>query len=776
MATPASRVTPLPGPLVGAGPYEKVFENASFGIAITDWNGRFEQCNPAYCRLLGYTEQALRQLDFTALVHPDDRRANLAEINRLKAGEVASIEIENRYMHRNGSSVAVNKLVSILHDGAAGPKRLLALVTAADVTERQRAEALQQRIHDTFYRLVERNPFGVYVVDADFRLREVSLGARKVFANIDPLIGRDFAEILHVIWPEPFASEANALFRHTLNTGEPYKAPSTVQKRNNTEDVEAYDWRIEQVMLPEGRAGVVCYFYDLSERQRWETQLRESEERFRAMANGLPLLVWKHDEAGGLVFVNDTYCTYFGVTREEMRDARWRLLTHPDDGTAYAEHFMACVLERKPFHGEVRVRRADGAWRWLESWAQPRFGDDGTFHGHVGTSADITERREAERALREADERKDEFLATLAHELRNPLAPIRNAVQILTHPNVSPADSAMALKMIDRQTQAMVRLVDDLMDVSRIAHGKLQLRREPVALGSVIEQALDAVRHGFEQARLRLEVAMPHEPLVVNADPVRLAQVLSNLLTNAGKYTPAGGNIWLKVVRHGDAARVSVRDNGIGISPDQLPRIFDMFMQDQPALSRSQGGLGIGLALARSLVEAHGGAIEARSEGPGRGAEFTVVVPLSRANADDPHSSAPRTRPAPPSGGQRVLLVEDSVDGAASLATLLGLRGLVVTVVGDGVAALAAAAQSRPDIVLLDLGLPKMNGFEVCRALRALPGGEHLTIVAISGWGQESDRRHSAAAGFDAHLVKPVEVDELLAVLHGFTGQRAATR
>jgi PAS domain S-box-containing protein len=772
MAAPASPVTPLAEPQARAEAYEKVFENASPGIAITDWEGRFEQCNPAYCRLLGYTEQELRQLHFTALVHPDDQRANLAEINRLKAGEVASIEIRNRYTHRDGSTVAVNKHVSVLHDGLARPKRLLALVTVADVSERQRAEERQQRTHDMFYRLIERNPFGVYVVDADFKLRELSLGARKVFANIEPLIGRDFAEILRLIWPEPFASEVNALFRRTLESGEPYTAPSTVQQRNNVEEVESYDWRIEQVMLPEGRPGVVCYFYDLSERQRWETQLRESEERFRAMANGLPLLVWKHDEAGRLVFVNDTYCAYFGVTREEMRDARWRLLTHPDDGTAYAEHFMACVLERKPFHGEVRARRADGAWRWVESWAQPRFGADGAFHGHVGTSADITERREAERALREADERKDEFLATLAHELRNPLAPIRNAVQILTHPKVSPNDAAIALKMIDRQTQAMVRLVDDLMDVSRIAHGKLQLRREPVALGSVIEQALDAVRPSFEQARLRLDVTMPAEPLVVDADPVRLAQVFSNLLTNAGKYTPAGGHVWLTVLRDGDAARVSVRDDGIGISPDQLPRIFDMFMQEQPALSRSQGGLGIGLALARSLVEAHGGTIEARSEGPGRGAEFSVVVPLSRATPEPRDSSATRTRPAPPSSGQRVLVVEDSVDGATSLATLLGLRGLVVTVASEGVAALAAAATSPPDIVLLDLGLPKMNGFEVCRALRALPAGEHATIVAISGWGQESDRRHSAEAGFDAHLVKPVEVDELLAVLRGFAGRR----
>jgi PAS domain S-box-containing protein len=290
-------------------------------------------------------------------------------------------------------------------------------------TELQSTSSLRQRHQDTFYRLIERNPFGVYLVDADFKLREVSLGAQKVFANVRPLVGRDFAEILRQVWPEPFASEAISRFRHTLETGQPYAAPSTLQRRQDTNDVESYDWRIEQVLLPDDRFGVVCYFYDLSERQRWEAQLRESEDRFRTMANGVPLIVWVHDAAGKLVFVNETYCSYFGVTLQEMDDSRWRLLTHPDDGTAYADEFMACVSERRPFHSEVRVRRPDGTWRWMESWAQPRFSIDNEYLGHVGTSADITIRKESELSLREADSRKNEFLATLAHELRNPLAP-----------------------------------------------------------------------------------------------------------------------------------------------------------------------------------------------------------------------------------------------------------------------------------------------------------------------------------------------------------------
>jgi signal transduction histidine kinase/ActR/RegA family two-component response regulator len=448
-----------------------------------------------------------------------------------------------------------------------------------------------------------------------------------------------------------------------------------------------------------------------------------------------------------------------------MNDTRWRLLTHPDDSTAYADEFMACVRERRPFHSEVRVRRGDGAWRWMESWAQPRFASDGEYLGHVGTSADITMRKESELSMREADSRKNEFLATLAHELRNPLAPIRNAVQILTHPKVTQGQSALALQMIDRQSLTLVRLVDDLMDVSRIAHGKLQLRRQPVPLATIIDQALDAVRPLCDQSCVQLLVSPMEELLMVDADAVRLTQVFSNLLNNACKYTERDGHIWLSIERKGDSACVTVRDDGIGISALQLPHIFDMFVQDTPGLVRSQGGLGIGLALARSLVRAHGGSIEARSEGPGKGSEFIVLVPVVCADASPSDTGPIAHRPAAAGAGQRVLVVEDNVDGANSFASLLRLKGFDVEMVGDGGAALASATTLRPHIVLLDLGLPGMNGFEVCRALRARPEGEQVTIVAISGWGQEGDRYKSAAAGFDAHLVKPVDIADLLAVL-----------
>lgn len=273
-----------------------------------------------------------------------------------------------------------------------------------DVTERRRAQAQLQRNHETFRRLVQTDPFGLYLIDADFRLAEVSLGAQKVFAGVRPLIGRDFDEVLRLIWPEPFVGEALAQFRRTLATGKPYRSPATVERRADIGETEAYDWRVERLTLPDGRFGVVCHFYDLSDRLRWEAALRESEERFRTMADALPLVVWVHDKDGKQEWVNQTFCELFGVTREEMRDGRWQLLTHPEDGAVYAEAFLAAVRAQAIFHAEVRAQNADGDWICMESWGRPRFNSDGAYIGHIGVSADITERKLIHEALRDSEE------------------------------------------------------------------------------------------------------------------------------------------------------------------------------------------------------------------------------------------------------------------------------------------------------------------------------------------------------------------------------------
>jgi signal transduction histidine kinase len=373
----------------------------------------------------------------------------------------------------------------------------------------------------------------------------------------------------------------------------------------------------------------------------------------------------------------------------------------------------------------------------------------------------LDEARLAADALREADRRKDEFLATLAHELRNPLAPIRNGLQIL---NLTPsADvAAKARGMMERQLAHLVRLVDDLLDISRVATGKMRLQFESVEVRTVVEAAVEAARPAIDAGRHALVLHLPDEPLTLRADPTRLAQVVSNLLTNAAKYTPAGGQITLTAERAGGFAVVRVADTGLGIPADMLPKVFDLFTQVDRHLDRAQGGLGIGLALVKRLVEMHGGTIAAASEGAGRGSTFEVRVPAASAPA--PAAVAAPVRPTA-AGGRRVLVVDDNEDAAESLSELLALCGHDARTAATGPEALAAVPAFRPDLVFLDIGLPGMDGYEVARALRAAPGDTPV-LVALTGWGAESDRQRSAEAGFDRHLTKPVgreQLDELLA-------------
>lgn len=370
----------------------------------------------------------------------------------------------------------------------------------------------------------------------------------------------------------------------------------------------------------------------------------------------------------------------------------------------------------------------------------------------------------AERKLREEGARKNEFLAVLAHELRNPLAPIGNAVEILKL-RASPDPAAEAARdIIDRQVQHLVRLVDDLLDLSRITRGRLELRRERVALAAVVERALEASRPAIERARQTLTVTLPPEPLYLDADPVRLAQVLVNLLNNACRYTAEGGRIALSAERDGAELRVKVSDNGRGIVPEHLPHLFEPFSRVDNSLDRSQGGLGIGLSLAQRLVAMHGGEIEARSDGAGRGSELTVRLPVLADTPGTPPAPAERGADRLDAGG-RVLVADDNPDAVASLALLLRARRYQVQTACDGQAAVEAAARWRPDAVVLDIGMPKLDGHEACRRIRQQPWGRDMLIIALTGWGTDEDRRKTAEAGFDAHLVKPVEPSVLTGLL-----------
>ena len=375
-----------------------------------------------------------------------------------------------------------------------------------------------------------------------------------------------------------------------------------------------------------------------------------------------------------------------------------------------------------------------------------------------GSTTDIHDRKLAEDALRVADRRKDEFLATLAHELRNPLAPIRNSLHMLRLAGSSDPAVERVRETMERQVNHMVRLVDDLLEVSRITRGKIELRKERVELAAVIRSAVETSQPLIDSARPQLALSIPSEPLTLEADPVRLAQVFANLLNNAAKYTDGAGQIWLTARRDGRAVAVSVRDTGIGIPADMLPRVFEMFTQMDGSRRRSQGGLGIGLTLVQSLVELHGGTVTAASDGPGKGSEFVVRLPLAESAADDtarPQSSARLRLPL------RVLVVDDNHDAADSLGMLLKCFGAEVHIVYDGPAALQAMAVYRPVAAFLDIGMAGMDGNEVARRIRQQPEFRDVMLVAVTGWGQAEDRRRTRAAGFDYHLVKPTDADAL---------------
>jgi len=425
------------------------------------------------------------------------------------------------------------------------------------------------------------------------------------------------------------------------------------------------------------------------------------------------------------------------------------------------------------FELEHRVIRSDGSIGWTFSRAIPLKNETNQIIEWFGAARDITQRRQREEALLQADGQKDQFIPVLAHELRNPLSPIRSALAILRMQSGPGTDAQWPGEVIDRQVQQMARLLDDLLDVSRITLNRLDLRRQLASIADIVSASVETSRPVIEASGHRLDIEVPEQQVYVDADSTRLAQVFSNLLNNAAKYTDPGGRIQLSVERVGDQVSIVVDDNGIGIAPERLAQVFDMFSQEQPALDRSHSGLGIGLALSRALVHMHGGTIEARSEGRGRGSRFTVVLP----SVDSTESAAPAAQsvatPVADSVGKRVLVVDDNRDSAESLALYLQLMGYTVYTAHDGDEALSAGANLHPDAVLLDIGLPGQNGYEVARSMRATSWGRTLLLIAITGWGQEDDKRRARESGFDVHLTKPVDPGAVADLLQAAPAQHA---
>ncbi len=494
--------------------------------------------------------------------------------------------------------------------------------------------------------------------------------------------------------------------------------------------------------------------------RRWQHMPPGHDPLLRQVTDVAPAILWVSDPRGDCVFISRGWAEFTGQGGEATLGTGWHEAIHPEDRERIAELARQAHVNREAYTTDYRVRRPDGSVRWALDAARPRFDANGEYLGHVGSVIDITERKAIERQLREQERRKDEFLATLAHELRNPLAPLRTGLELLEQ---LPADDGAVVTtraIMARQLGHLVHLVDDLLDVSRMEHGQLTLRPERVTLQTVVEHALEASRPVLASAGHTLIVRVPPAPIELEADLTRLVQVVSNLLHNAAKYTPHGGRVEVTAQVEGGAAVVRVTDDGIGMDDDVLPTIFDLFTQGHRTLQRAQGGLGLGLSLSRQLMAMHHGTLDATSPGPGKGSTFTVRLPVAEPAVDA--TRGPSVRPPP---ARRILVVDDNEDGAEMLAALLARRGHETRTAFDGEQALRIAPGFAPDIVFLDIGLPDIDGHEVARRLRADPVTGGATLVALTGWGGEADKQRTREAGFDAHLTKPVDaatVDEVL--------------
>lgn len=715
---------------------------------------------------------ALRQL-----IHPEDfprLQQHLDQIRSLDSSSTAMFEY--RMQHKSGQWHWFESRDAIFSRNNAG-EAVQYIGVASDITDRKRAEEGLRQNAALFSRLIEQAPMGTYVVDAHFRIQQVNAEALPVFQSVQPLIGRDFQEVIEIVWGKEVGGRVASNFRRTLETGERYVSPPFTEMRRDLGIRETYEWETQRVTLPDGQHGVACYFHEVTERAQATEALRASEQRMRLATEATQVGIWEWNVLTNTIRWDAEMFRIYGIEQSGegfVSYADWQAAVLPEDLAENEAILNDTVQRRGKSSRTFRIRRfSDGKCRNVAAVETVRTNDQDQVEWVVGTNLDITERKQVEEELRrlaaelsEADRRKDEFLATLAHELRNPLAPIRNGLQIMGA-STDKAAIEEVRTMMERQLGQMVHLVDDLLDVSRISRGKLELRKQRVQLSAVLSNAVETSRPLIESSGHELIVDVPTESIILDADVTRLGQVFSNLLNNAAKYSDHGGRIWLTAELQGNQVVVSVKDTGIGIPKEMAPIIFDMFTQVDRSLEKAQGGLGIGLSLVKRLVELHDGTVQARSEGSGQGSEFIVRLPVNGVLAAE-SKPAESGKAATATSQRRILVADDNKDAATTLAMMLRFMGNEVRTANDGLQAIEVGTVFHPDVILLDIGMPKLNGYETCRRIRKQPWGESILLIALTGWGQDDDKRRSREAGFDHHLVKPVDPAELKSLLAGY--------
>jgi PAS domain S-box-containing protein len=738
----------------------------SIGDAVitTDTNGHVTSLNAVAESLTGWTRseavgQPLEAI-FRIVNETTRRPVDNPAVTALREGTVVGLANHTVLIRRDGREHPIDDSAAPIRD----PDGLVSgcVLVFRDVTTHRQIERDRERQLQTARMLaaiVDASDDAIVRKGIDGTIETWNAGAERIFGHrAEDAIGKHISLII----PADRLHEEEEIVA-TLKAGRRLNHFETERVRADGARI----WVSLSVSPITDEKGAVVgaskIVRDVTPRVRAEAE----RERFVRVLEGCADFIGMCDLQGMPFFVNRAGLEMVGLASlDQARRTPVAEFFFPEDRARVINEFLPQVLREGQGEIEIRFRHfKTGAARWMAYKVLTLTDHTGAPTGFATVSQDVTERKERANELIEADRRKNEFLAMLAHELRNPLAPLSNAVQAIRRRQ--PGDEhtvATATEVLDRQIRQMSRLVNDLLDASRISRGKIELHRARIALGPVIDDAIETVRPLLARFEHALTTTLPPEALYVDGDTGRLSQVIANLLSNAAKFTDKGGRIALSAERAGDEVVIRVRDNGIGIAPEHVQTLFDMFVQVDTAIERSRDGLGIGLTLVKRLVELHGGTVEVHSAGPGRGSEFTVRLAAAQA-APEASQKDRNAAGAIHSIARRVLVVDDSVDAAESLAMLLEFEGHEVHKAHDGAAAVSTADRVRPEIVLMDIGLPILNGYEACRRIRNHAWGTSIVMVAITGWGQEEDREQAKAAGFDLHLVKPVDHVELLRVV-----------
>ncbi|HET7098438.1 MAG TPA: PAS domain S-box protein [Casimicrobiaceae bacterium] len=764
-------------------------------VVATDTEARITYANSVAESLTGWSQaDALGQpLDRVFRIVDEQTRQSLENPATRALREDATVGLANHsvLIGRDGVERPIDDAAAPIKDGRG--KVSGCVLIFRDISERRRLEqdaASRMRSARLLASIVESSDDAIVSKSLEGIIESWNAGAERIFGyTAEDAVGR---HISLVIPPDRLTEEDAIIAR--LKAGQRVEHFVTERVRSDGRRI-LVSLTISPLKDEDGNViGASKIARDVTRRRELEEREKHllaeaaaANAKFRAFFDQGASLAGMLDLDGTILALNRLFVEGCGYARDEVLGKRFWEGPWWIPSAALAERVRTACARAKSgetIRGELSYFTADGSERFVDLAIAPIKDDSGRILLLAPTGTDVTDRKraEAERKrleddlrklandLSEADRRKDEFLATLSHELRNPLAPLRNTLEILKRGSEDPKHVPQALETMERQLEHLVRLVDDLLDLNRITHSRIELRRECVELTSLIDQVVAATRPLAESSKHELRLVAAAEPIYVHADPVRLSQIFGNLLNNSCKYTSPGGMIDVRVERRDDEAVVTIEDNGIGIPPDMLDSIFDMFNRVGQPLARSQGGLGIGLALVKQLVEMHGGSVRAASAGADRGSEFVVRLPITTEDA----AAAPSERVIAPEAtlAQRILVVDDNRDAATSLATLLQITGHETFIAHDGPTALEEIERLRPDAVLLDIGLPRVNGYEVCRRVREKSWGNDVALIALTGWGQEEDRRTSNAAGFDGHLVKPVEYATLVATLETLVAAR----